>query len=456
MESLWSALNRTLYLDVAPASEPFKAWRLNRRIMVRHSLFFIKLSAPSYRIPPYIVTIARRLKLSDRQLAEGVLPLRDFPAPGDQVRYCPRCMEVSFHCVLYQLTALARCPIHDEPLLDRCRHCGAQIDGRLGRPDLALSCQACGRALVSSYGVALTTESPGDPRPLKAIWDWVASVHPASLAARWRALPPARPRDRSDALSLMFCLDKGTKPPPRHLRPPGKAVCHRARAPLPWAGSGIDLFETILRGAGAPTPEASEDPNVCVLQMTRSFLRHKVRHIPASRVRRLRRTLVPGTPLPPPRNDAEKQQLIILIAAALMRDFLSASLIPRCTDWAFPSSLAVVPVFPGFPAAPLCTRQGWVFRHRIGALILSLDIEAEVLARQFISNGVFLERFVLMGSLAPVLETIYNEHDSTRYIAWRAIMPLTVVRPERDPSRAHRCESDEGAEAGSGSGRHIR
>lgn len=456
MESLWSAVNRTLYLDVAPASEPFKAWRLNRRIMTRHSLFFIKLSPPTYRIPPYIPTIARRLGFSEQQFSRGVLLLRDFPAPGDRLRYCPRCMEVSFHCVLYQLTALARCPIHDEPLLDHCRHCGAEIDGRMARPDLALRCQTCERVLVQDYAVALTTESPGDIKPLTAIWDWVARGHPASLADRWRVLPPARPADPSAALSLMLCLDKGMTVPPRQLRPPGMAICHRARAPLPWAGSALDIFETILRGRTMAGIDAFEEPTALVLQTTRSFLRNKIKSIPSSRVRRMRRRLVPGATLDRPRNEIEKEQVITLISVALMRDYLLAVLMPACADWASPSSLAVIPKSPGVPNPPPCTRQAWMFRHRIGALLRSLDLEAGVLARQFLASGVFLEKFVLKGSLAPVIEAIYNEHDSTRYIAWRSIMPLRIVRSERDPSATHGFETGDGVRSGSESVRQIR
>lgn len=48
-------------------------------------------------------------------------------ATWHSLRYCPRCLEKGFHSPLHQLVWIARCPIHDVPLVDRCPGCGEFI-----------------------------------------------------------------------------------------------------------------------------------------------------------------------------------------------------------------------------------------------------------------------------------------------------------------------------------------
>lgn len=89
--------------------------------------------------------VARLLGVTQRSVREGM----DAAAlDGCRfLRYCPRCMSLGYHTVVHQRERYDRCPIHREPLLAACRHCGEasayQLDAQL--LDAPFRCRHCRR-----------------------------------------------------------------------------------------------------------------------------------------------------------------------------------------------------------------------------------------------------------------------------------------------------------------------
>ena len=46
---------------------------------------------------------------------------------SDQLRFCHSCLDEGFHSSLHQIILITHCPLHGEPLTDRCRHCGNTV-----------------------------------------------------------------------------------------------------------------------------------------------------------------------------------------------------------------------------------------------------------------------------------------------------------------------------------------
>ena len=86
------------------------------------------------------------------QLPDAALKLRPmkwqpFPelssAPPECLRGCPSCLEAGYHSYAMQGDAIARCPVHDEPLIHRCPHCDTQLLWLARSPGLsAFQCPA--------------------------------------------------------------------------------------------------------------------------------------------------------------------------------------------------------------------------------------------------------------------------------------------------------------------------
>lgn len=48
------------------------------------------------------------------------------------LRYCRPCLEMGYHSIVFQHVAIARCPLHDVQLVDRCPDCGVAIAPTFG------------------------------------------------------------------------------------------------------------------------------------------------------------------------------------------------------------------------------------------------------------------------------------------------------------------------------------
>ena len=53
------------------------------------------------------------------------------PMLSRTLRYCPLCLQLGFHSMLYQHRAVKDCPHHGVALLDRCSHCASPWDARI-------------------------------------------------------------------------------------------------------------------------------------------------------------------------------------------------------------------------------------------------------------------------------------------------------------------------------------
>lgn len=61
--------------------------------------------------------------LGESLLTELPQTLRMSISSDVHIRYCPVCLAQGYHSEFFQLDGLARCPIHDQPLLNQCRNC---------------------------------------------------------------------------------------------------------------------------------------------------------------------------------------------------------------------------------------------------------------------------------------------------------------------------------------------
>lgn len=74
------------------------------------------------------------------------------------LRYCPECINQGYHSGLFQLPWWRVCPIHGEPILDRCPNCAEPIPisldlSRGGVPHRLFLCRRCGFDLANSAAI---------------------------------------------------------------------------------------------------------------------------------------------------------------------------------------------------------------------------------------------------------------------------------------------------------------
>jgi hypothetical protein len=80
---------------------------------------------------------------------------------AESLRYCPPCMELGYHSIFFQFDFLARCPIHDCPLIGECQCCGKPTSALALFPELnkkrdlerdytVFKCEACEGALIGA------------------------------------------------------------------------------------------------------------------------------------------------------------------------------------------------------------------------------------------------------------------------------------------------------------------
>jgi hypothetical protein len=76
-------------------------------------------------------------------------------ASDEHLRFCSSCLRVGFQSSLFQIDALTRCPIHNDPLLEHCPHC-QQPTPRYALTaegfDAPLHCARCGLPYAAFWG----------------------------------------------------------------------------------------------------------------------------------------------------------------------------------------------------------------------------------------------------------------------------------------------------------------
>lgn len=123
--------------------------------------------------------------LSTQQRDDACCVARFHPSAVEAkvLRFCRVCMEQGFHCGCFQHLALTRCPVHDLPLENRCRRCGAYVLVTFEMARTAVfACRSCEAQLVWP-GTAFRHEPAND-----AIWratitslTWDAGSTPARV-----------------------------------------------------------------------------------------------------------------------------------------------------------------------------------------------------------------------------------------------------------------------------------
>ncbi|SCK09618.1 hypothetical protein VAR608DRAFT_0360 [Variovorax sp. HW608] len=110
-------------------------------------------------------------------------------AGDEQFRYCRTCLGNGFAASVFQIDALARCPIHDEPLKSTCVSCGAPT-ARYALTAAAFSvpmrCVACHAMLAPAWTLTdmiINWRRPLASRRLTAMHRWLLDVSAASIDA---------------------------------------------------------------------------------------------------------------------------------------------------------------------------------------------------------------------------------------------------------------------------------
>jgi hypothetical protein len=134
------------------------------------------------------------ISLSESALRTALLgdlleALRWSPVVSQRFRFCPECLRFGYHARYFQILALATCPIHEAPLLDKCPSCGAVTpfygvcNEMFGRTYCCLHCNAyfAGEqiSIRTFFEPTVTSEQLIDIwRPLD---DWIRAVDELDL-----------------------------------------------------------------------------------------------------------------------------------------------------------------------------------------------------------------------------------------------------------------------------------
>lgn len=123
-ESLWMRLHKFAHLNAADLNclkKVLTGGKVNYYARdQRYIGYFGKL--PPEPLASALAITPEELELSVC-MPYGIIP--EVIDAEDRLRYCPICMQQGFHCAVFQMRWVERCPIHDVPLEDRCRYCGA-------------------------------------------------------------------------------------------------------------------------------------------------------------------------------------------------------------------------------------------------------------------------------------------------------------------------------------------
>lgn len=134
-------------------------------------------------------------------------------ASDERLRYCPRCMDNGFQSVVYQIDGIERCPLHGEPLLDTCVHCGAPTPAyavtneSMSHP---LRCPRCAQfysaAWTPSHPISFW-KAPKNDGPIASIYTWLKRLSIARIEwpelAMWEP-DPCSTSARSDLRKAVF------------------------------------------------------------------------------------------------------------------------------------------------------------------------------------------------------------------------------------------------------------
>jgi len=86
------------------------------------------------------------------RIEKGFLDSLGFPeslAYRAGIRHCPKCMDLGYHCSLFNIQALTHCPWHEVPLTSPCDQCTRTVQTSLLHSTSDwLACPACGVRII--------------------------------------------------------------------------------------------------------------------------------------------------------------------------------------------------------------------------------------------------------------------------------------------------------------------
>ena len=172
-ESLWSLVHRFLWLNTP-------TWRDLERSFGCPSLAPFSLLYGVRLLTPQVVgrisfdrsRLARALSLPMRRWESATLAwLRGTPVDDvcADMRFCPVCLRMGYHTILFQLTCVATCPLHGVPLVQGCTKCGFALSPDLNLVALAspFACPQCGHPIAPAE--SLVNPPPVDGQPLSGL-----------------------------------------------------------------------------------------------------------------------------------------------------------------------------------------------------------------------------------------------------------------------------------------------
>ncbi len=127
------------------------------------------------------------------------------------LRFCGSCMQQGFHATLFQFTAIARCPIHDERLLEACPGCGGRIAYRLDPVFAAhpFACPRCLRPLLADAIVLMQASLDAGACGTLLAWQRFLGRY-----ASWYALGPRGHHAATASLGFIGALQEVVREPP--------------------------------------------------------------------------------------------------------------------------------------------------------------------------------------------------------------------------------------------------
>ncbi|MDH6151363.1 hypothetical protein OKW46_005288 [Paraburkholderia sp. WSM4179] len=198
-ESAWNLLLKVQLLNAVGIQELSQLGLVVYRERETRRLF---TSQADWDIP----RIASCLHVDVARIRTAFIDCLGFPAPRDgqyAVRHCPDCRAVNYHCTLFNLPMVSRCPWHEKELVHGCDRCGrssTRLDRRPGRDLPRWNCPDCGYVvdLDADRNVNLVSDET----------EKVIRVHCQRLIDWWTAIQ----RAAGDASALLDPLANTVRP----------------------------------------------------------------------------------------------------------------------------------------------------------------------------------------------------------------------------------------------------
>lgn len=173
-ESLWILTSRFLWLNAISSHTlgrefGFRAWCKMDLITAGSGLHRRSVQEARQRL----IKLLTLTKLQARQATiRGSLII-----DANNLHNCPECLRKGYHTAIFQLRALARCPLHGCKLTDRCPHCGATLPLALDRysAKFPFACVRC-RELLAGRAAILHPPTLGDVSVIREVWRTLAEM----------------------------------------------------------------------------------------------------------------------------------------------------------------------------------------------------------------------------------------------------------------------------------------